>query len=56
MNRSRPSPTADPTSRRTQQYGICLRGKAGLGREHGLYRHVVNTFGGRGSMRKWSRS
>ena len=41
------------TDKSKEQYGICLRGKAGWGENMAFFSTVVNTFGGRWFDEKW---
>ncbi len=41
------------TDKSKQQYGICLRGKAGWGENMAFFDTLVNTFGGRWFDEKW---
>ncbi len=42
------------TDKSKQQYGICLRGKAGWGENMAFFDTLVNTFGGRWFDEKWT--
>ncbi len=41
------------TDKSKQQYGICIRGKAGWGENMAIFDTMVNTFGGRWFNEKW---